>query len=242
MEVVSTNTGVLLPKLTTVQRSAIVSTDLQTGLLLYNTDSNAFQFYNGSGWLAVGSGVANGAWGFAGNSGTNPATNFIGTTDSERLVFRTDDTERMTILASGAVGIGTSVMPASDAQLAVNGTIYTTKVKVTQIGWPDYVFDKKYTLPSLASVERYIRVHGHLPGIAPTADVENKRLDLGDNEAALLRKIEELTLYLLAEHKKAEDEQQEIDRLNTENRKLEVQQQQIDRLKEIVKKLTAKTN
>ena len=242
LEVVSTNTGVLLPKLTTTQRNAIASGDLQNGLLLYNTDSSAFEFYNGAAWLAVGSGVANGGWGNTGNSGTNPATNFIGTIDSERLVFRTDDTERMTILANGAVGIGTSTLPASDAQLAVNGTIYTTKVKVTQIGWPDYVFDKEYTLPSLASVERYIRLHGHLPGIAPAAAVENKRLDLGENEAALLRKIEELTLYLLAENKKAEDQQAEIDRLKAENRKLEDQQQQIDQLKEMVKKLTARTN
>jgi hypothetical protein len=243
LEVVSTNTGVLLPKLTTVQRNAIVTGDLQNGLLLYNTDSNAFQFYNGSAWLAVGSGgVANGGWGSSGNTGTNPATNFIGTTDAERLVFRTDDTERMTILANGAVGIGTSVMPASDAKLAVNGTIYTTMVKVTQIGWPDYVFDKSYELPSLGNVERYIRLHRHLPGIAPAAAVENNRLDLGANEAALLRKIEELTLYMLDEHKKAEDQEQQIERLKAENKKIDDQQQQIDQLKEIVKKLTARTN
>ena len=242
LEVVSTNTGVLLPKLTTVQKNAIASTDLQNGLLLYNTDSNYFQFYNGSSWLQVGSGAAVGGWASIGNSGTNPAINFIGTTDSERLVFRTDDTERMTILANGAVGIGTSTLPAPDAQLAVNGTIYTTKVKVTQIGWPDYVFDKTYTLPGLASVERYIRLHGHLPGIAPAAEVENRPLDLGKNEAALLRKIEELTLYLLQEHQKAEEQQKEIERLKAENRKLDDQQQEIDQLKEMVNKLTAKKN
>jgi hypothetical protein len=242
LEVVSTNTGVLLPKLTTTQRNAIATGDLVNGLLLYNTDSNAFQFYNGSGWLPVGSGVANGGWGSVGNSGTNPTTNFVGTTDSQRLVFRTDNLERMTILANGAVGIGTDSLPASDARLAVNGTIYTTKVKVTQIGWPDYVFDKAYILPSLASVERYIRLHRHLPGIAPAADIENKRLDLGANEAALLKKIEELTLYLLAEHSKAEDQQREIDRLQAENKRLEEQQGEIDQLKEMVKKLTAKTN
>jgi hypothetical protein len=242
LEVVSTNTGVLLPKLTTTQRSAIASGDLQNGLLLYNTDSNAYQFYNGSGWQNVGSAFASGIWSSTGNSGTNPATNFIGTTDTERLVFRTADTERMTILSNGAVGIGTSVMPAPDAQLAVNGTIYTTKVKVTQIGWPDFVFDKSYVLPSLASVERYVRLHRHLPGIAPAAAVENKRLDLGNNEAALLQKIEELTLYLLAEHKKVEDQQQEIERLKAKDKKQDELQQEIDRLKEMVNQLTGKTH
>jgi hypothetical protein len=240
LEVVSTNTGVLLPKLTTTQRNAIASGDLLNGLLLYNTDSNAFQYYNGSSWQAVGSNAATGGWASSGNSGTNPATNFVGTTDTQRLVFRTDDIERMTILNNGAVGIGTSSVPA-DGVLAVNGTIYTTKVKVTQIGWPDYVLDRRYTLPSLAAVERYIRLHHHLPGVVSEGELTGKRLDLGENEAVLLRKIEELTLYLLAEHKKAEDQEVEIGRLEEENRKLGDQQQQIDQLKEMVKKLTAKT-
>src|SRR5262249_8777198 len=94
LEVVSTNTRLLLTQLTTTERNAIASGDLVNGLLLYNTDSNAYQFYNGSTWLAVGSGVSNGGWGSTGNSGTNPSTNFVGTTDSQRLVFRTHNIER----------------------------------------------------------------------------------------------------------------------------------------------------
>ena len=241
LEVVSTNTGVLLPKLNTTQRNAIVTADLQNGLLLYNTDSSVFQFYNGSAWNTVGAGVNSSAvvgWSSGGNAGTNPATNFIGTTDTERLVFRTDNIERMTILSSGAVGIGTSVMPASDAQLAVNGTVYTTKVHVTQTGWPDYVFDKGYSLPSLANVEKYIRLHRHLPGMISADEIRQQRLDLGDNQSALLKKIEELTLYLIEEHKKADDQQKEIERLREQNKRLDDQQKEIDQLKAMLEKVT----
>lgn len=46
------------------------------------------------------------AWLLTGNTGTSPSTNFLGTTDNVRLVFRTANTERMTILANGNVGIG----------------------------------------------------------------------------------------------------------------------------------------
>lgn len=53
LEVVSTNSGVLLPKLTNTQRNSIISGDLQNGLLLYNTDSSLFQYYNGSNWLSL---------------------------------------------------------------------------------------------------------------------------------------------------------------------------------------------
>lgn len=47
-------------------------------------------------------------WSLTGNAGTTPPTNFLGTTDAQRLVFKTDSLERMTILANGNVGIGIS--------------------------------------------------------------------------------------------------------------------------------------
>ncbi len=48
------------------------------------------------------------AWSLTGNAGTDPNTDFLGTTDNQPLVIRTNNTERMRILASGLVGIGTS--------------------------------------------------------------------------------------------------------------------------------------
>jgi hypothetical protein len=47
-------------------------------------------------------------WGLIGNSGTNPATDFIGTTDAQPLVVKTNSTERMRILSTGNIGIGTT--------------------------------------------------------------------------------------------------------------------------------------
>jgi hypothetical protein len=59
------------------------------------------------------------AWTLLGNSGTAPATNFIGTTDAVDFVTRTNNVERMRVLSGGNVGIGT-VTPL--AKLDVNGT------------------------------------------------------------------------------------------------------------------------
>jgi hypothetical protein len=236
LEVVSSNSGVLLPKLTTAQRNAIVTADLQNGLLLYNIDSSVYQFYNGSAWSNMGAAGSGSGWGTSGNTATNPAGNFIGTTDTERLVFKTGGIEQMTILSGGAVGIGTSVLPATDARLAVNGVLYAKKVKVTQSGWPDYVFDKSYSLPGLASIERYIRQHRHLPGIISAGQAEAKGVDLGDNQAALLKEIEELTLYLIDARKKSEERQKEIDRLKEQNESLDAHQREIDQLMERLKK------
>ncbi len=100
------------------------------------------------------------------------------------------------ITISGAVAIGGTSSPGN-AKLAVEGTIAARKVKVQQTGWPDFVFADEYNLPALDSVEKFVRTNKHLPGIPSEADIKKDGLDLGDMNAKLLQKIEELTLYMI---------------------------------------------
>ncbi len=60
------------------------------------------------------------AWSLTGNTGTDPATNFIGTTDAQDLSVKTNDIERVKILSSGEVGIGAT--PDASAKLDVSST------------------------------------------------------------------------------------------------------------------------
>ncbi len=96
-------------------------------------------------------------------------------------------------------------------KLAVNGEVRARKVKVTATGWPDFVFDPHYQLPDLYTVETYIRQHRHLPGVKSAEEVELQGLDIATNQAALLQKIEELTLYAI-------QQQKEIDKLESERK------------------------
>src|SRR6476646_5847145 len=64
-------------------------------------------------------------WHLLGNAGTNPAVNFIGTTDAKGLVFKTNKTERMRILSTGWVGIGTN-KPLALLNVPVNGNVTLT--------------------------------------------------------------------------------------------------------------------
>ncbi|HYK47785.1 MAG TPA: tail fiber domain-containing protein, partial [Parafilimonas sp.] len=86
LEMISTSKGLLIPRMTKTQRDNIAIVP-PTGLLIYQTNSTpGFYYYNGSAWTAV-TPKAKG-WSLTGNAGTNPATNFIGTTDGQALVFK----------------------------------------------------------------------------------------------------------------------------------------------------------
>ena len=78
-------------------------------------DADTVDGLHSSAFTAAGT-----AWSLAGNAGTTPATNFLGTTDSQPLVFRTANTERMRLDATGRLGIGTT--PATGAPLTIRGT------------------------------------------------------------------------------------------------------------------------
>jgi hypothetical protein len=116
--------------------------------------------------------------------------------------------------AAGNVGIGT---PLTDNprgyMLAVAGKIGAKEVRVEKSSetWPDYVFAPEYALPSLQSVEAYIRAHRHLSDVPPAAEVEKEGHDLGSMDAVLLKKIEELTLYMIELKKENEALKQRIE-------------------------------
>jgi hypothetical protein len=71
--------------------------------------------------------------------------------------------------------------------------------------WPDYVFSRNYKLPSLSEVEQFITENQHLPNVPSAAEVKENGIELGEMNAILLQKVEELTLYIIALQKQVDE-------------------------------------
>ena len=87
LDISSTTSGFLLPRMTTAQQNAIGSP--ATGLLIYNTTTGYFMVNTGTPGSPVWTPLAfnNKEWSILGNSGTVDGTNFLGTTDNVPLNF-----------------------------------------------------------------------------------------------------------------------------------------------------------
>ncbi len=119
---------------------------------------------------------------------------------------------KMLLTNDGRVGIGTT--NTNGYKLAVEGTIGAREVNVNTSTWSDYVFNDDYRLPSLKEVERYIKEHRHLPEVPTATEVEEKGVNVGEMNALLLKKIEELTLYMIEQERKMGVMQKQIDDLS----------------------------
>ncbi len=119
LELESTRQGLLLPRLAdTTQINGLTPPD---GMIIYLNSDKSLRLRSNGSWKKIADlSEATSNWSLSGNSGTNPATQFLGTVDGQPLVIRTDNNERMRIDANGNVGIGTN---NPTAKLEVDGTV-----------------------------------------------------------------------------------------------------------------------
>ena len=104
----------------------------------------------------------------------------------------------------GNVGIGTG---NPKEKLTVNGRILAREVIVSNDirTWPDYVFAPGYEMMSLTDLEAYVNEHHHLPDVPSAEEVEERGIGLGEMNAILLQKVEEMTLRMIEMEKRIQE-------------------------------------
>lgn len=215
--VAGTNTMGIWQSPTTAANPPLLSftTDQKVGVGTA-TPTERFTIAGANGNINIGDGLFpgyNGIW--LNGSGSGNDYNFLSrSTDNNLYInrpvnaaiyFRMQNSTQVVIGANGSMGIGTEQTADTDYKLFVEKGIRTRKVKVDQSTWADFVFEKDYVLMTLEEVGDFIKENKHLPGIPSANEVQKNGLNLGDNQAALLQKIEELTLYVIDQNKRISD-------------------------------------
>ncbi len=118
--------------------------------------------------------------------------------------------EFLVLKPAGQLGIGTK--ETYGYRLAVNGAIITEEVTVkVSENWPDYVFEPGYVPLPISELNAFIEKNRHLPGIPSKASLDDQGLRLGEMECLLLKKIEELTLYIIRQEDRIEELETRVD-------------------------------
>jgi hypothetical protein len=112
---------------------------------------------------------------------------------------------------TGKVGIGCT---SQTVELAVNGKIQAKEIEITTTPCSDFVFEKSYKLMNLNDLGKFVTVHKHLPEIPSAIEFKEKGMNISEMNDILLRKVEELTLYIIDLDKQLQEAKSEIEKLN----------------------------
>ncbi len=122
LDISSTTMGILIPRMSTAQRTAIAAP--ATGLKVYDTTTGSFWYFDGAIWRELLN-TASG-WTILGNAGTNIATNFMGSTDNVAVAFRSNNIERLRLNTNGEVIAGNTASPYAGDLFVGFGTALNT--------------------------------------------------------------------------------------------------------------------
>lgn len=129
-------------------------------------------------------------------NGYNLALNTRGITVSHSRVFPNP----ALITTINPNGINTKKIDVDE--INVDQILRARAIRVTQQAWPDWVFSSKYKLSTLSEVDNFIQKNRHLPGIPSEKDILRDGADMGEIQAKLLEKIEEMTLHMIKMNKR----------------------------------------
>ncbi|GEP93994.1 hypothetical protein CCY01nite_02540 [Chitinophaga cymbidii] len=148
LELESNRKGLLLPRLNDAGFTAMTGVDATVGMVVYYTGSS----HQGPGlyvkqtagtgagnWVKLaGSDLADGSWKLGGNLSIDPANQFLGTTDAQPVIIKTDAVERFKITETGQLILAAAGIPVDNTEnqvllLAADGTVKRKSLSLTMV-------------------------------------------------------------------------------------------------------------
>lgn len=120
----SNNKGILIPRLTNLQRNNIVSPD--NSLLIYNSDTKQFNYYNGTSWIVIESSMI----GFTNGGNSFGANATLGLNDNFDLTVITNAASNTVFKKSGNVLMLNNLSIGSEDTMIINGNPYPSRIGV----------------------------------------------------------------------------------------------------------------
>ncbi|MGH2639073.1 MAG: hypothetical protein ACRDF4_07325 [Rhabdochlamydiaceae bacterium] len=119
------------------------------------------------------------------------------------------------VVVGSQAGTGTIPTPTTTegVKLLVNGSMVAKEVW-TSNAWSDYVFDDGYKLMPLDELGKTLKATKHLPDMPTATEVAVHGFSVGDVESRLLKKVEELTIYVLQLHEENETLERQIEKFS----------------------------
>ena len=178
-----------------------------TNLTVYNSSNPAISVSSAATSLQLGVATCNGCYAAGALSGDAVIRNLGGTNN---LLFNipnnNNDGSSYIGFADGANSAWLKVF--NNKFVRMDGTLIAKEINVQTNVWADYVLKNGYNLRSLDETEKYINENHHLPDVPSETEVKENGINVANMNATLLKKIEELTLYVIEQNKliKAQDE------------------------------------
>ena len=137
-------------------------------------------------------------------------------------ILATVDHDNLRAIAVRDVSVDGTTSSADVFRVWGNGKVEAKEVLVAPDVWYDEVFKKDYDLKTLDEVEEFVQENNHLPDVPSEGEVLEKGVNLGEMEGILLKKVEELTLYIIEQNKQLQKQNERIqvleEKLKTEEK------------------------
>ena len=118
LELESTRQGLLLPRIPGANLTAAPLNAAPDGMIIYVTDSASLFIRKNNLWQKMSADSASN-WSITGNVGLDSTKHFLGTTDQQALIFKTNNAERMRFMANGNIKMDAGTIPSGTDQLQV---------------------------------------------------------------------------------------------------------------------------